>query len=158
MASIVHSKNILIEFTQTTNIPGWLKELCYRTVCEGHLSKNSLKEVCDIFISDGDAVTQEPQGIGTEQLSLSKLVHTAGVNALGGNSEIGFCPEGITLLYGSNGSGKSGYFRILNHISGGFIAEPLHPNINEQNPKAMAVSLEYTVNGSGIQIYKWNCK
>lgn len=158
MASIVHSKNILIEFTRTTNIPGWLKELCYRTVCEGCLSKNSLKEVCDIFISDGDAVTQEPQGIGTEQLSLSKLVHTAGVNALGGNSEIGFCPEGITLLYGSNGSGKSGYFRILNHISGGFIAEPLHPNINEQNPNAMAVSLEYTVNGSGIQTYEWNCK
>lgn len=95
MASIVHSKNILIEFTRTTNIPGWLKELCYRTVCEGCLSKNSLKEVCDIFISDGDAVTQEPQGIETEQLSLSKLVHTAGVNALGGNSEIVFVQKGL---------------------------------------------------------------
>lgn len=46
MANIVHSKNILIEFTRTTNIPGWLKELCYRTIDEGNLSKKSLKEVC----------------------------------------------------------------------------------------------------------------
>lgn len=46
MANIVHSKNILIEFTRTTNIPGWLKELCYRTIDEGYLSKKSLKEVC----------------------------------------------------------------------------------------------------------------
>lgn len=38
MANIVHSKNILIEFTRTTNIPGWLKELCYRTIDEGYLS------------------------------------------------------------------------------------------------------------------------
>ena len=158
MVNIVHSKNILIEFTRTTKIPGWLKELCYRTVNEGHLSKNSLKDVCDIFVSEGDAITQEPQGIGTEQLNLSKLVHTAGVNALSENSEIVFCQEGVTLLCGSNGSGKSGYFRILNHISGGFIAEPLLPNIHEQNPKAMEVSLEYTVNGSGIQSYDWSCE
>lgn len=157
MADIVHSKNILIEFTRTTNIPGWLKELCYRTIDEGYLSKKSLKEVCDIFISDGEAVMQEPQGIGTEQLILSKLIHTAGVNALVENSEIVFCPEGITLLCGSNGSGKSGYFRILNHIGGGFIEEPLYPNINEQNPKAMEVSLEYTVNGSGMQSYDCSC-
>lgn len=157
MANIVHSKNILIEFTRTTNIPGWLKELCYRTIDEGYLSKKSLKEVCDIFISDGAAVMQEPQGIGTEQLILAKLIHTAGVNALVENSEIVFCPEGITLLCGSNGSGKSGYFRILNHIGGGFIEEPLYPNINEQNPKAMEVSLEYTVNGSGIQSYDCSC-
>lgn len=158
MLNTVHSKNILIEFTRTINIPGWLKELCYRTVCEGYLSKNSLKEVCDIFYSDGEAVTQEPQGIGTEQLCLCKLCHTSGVNALGENSEISFCPEGVTLLYGSNGSGKSGYFRIFNHVGGGFIAEPLHPNINEQSPKTMEASLEYTVNGSGIQSYEWNCK
>lgn len=158
MANIVHSKNILIEFTRTTNIPGWLKELCYRTIDEGYLSKKSLKEVCDIFISDGEAVMQEPQGIGTEQLILSKLIHTAGVNALVENSEIVFCQEGITLLCGSNESGKSGYFRILNHIGGGFIEEPLHPNINEQNTKSMEVSLVYTVNDSGLLSYEWNCK
>lgn len=158
MANIVYSRNILIEFTRAGHIPGWLKELCYRTVSEGYLSKNSLKGVCDIFISDDDAVMEEPQDIGTEQLSLGKLTHTAGVNALGEDSKIVFCPEGITLLCGSNASGKSGYFRILNYIAGGFITEPLHPNIYEQNPKAMEVSLEYTVNGSEIQSYDWSCE
>lgn len=76
MSNIVHSKNILIEFTRTTNIPGWLKELCYRTIDEKYLSKKSLKEVCDIFISGREAIMQEPHGIGTEQLILSKLIHT----------------------------------------------------------------------------------
>lgn len=35
----------------------------------------------------------------------------------------------MTLIYGTNGSGKSSYFRILNEVSGGNQPTPITPNI-----------------------------
>lgn len=51
-------------------------------------------------------------------ISISKLEHISGVNALARNQLMKFCPE-VNIVYGLNGTGKSSYFRILNEVVGG---------------------------------------
>lgn len=50
-----------------------------------------------------------------EDLFLSKLENVEGVNALAENQTIEFNPN-LTIIYGANGSGKSGYVRLLKKV------------------------------------------
>ncbi len=43
------------------------------------------------------------------------MTEIAGVNALVGDQELSFGAEDMTIIYGDNGSGKSGYCRVLKY-------------------------------------------
>ena len=47
-----------------------------------------------------------------ENLSFDSLTNVKGVNALAENQTIELSPK-LTIIYGANGSGKSGYVRLL---------------------------------------------
>ncbi len=44
---------------------------------------------------------------------LRGIANIAGVNRLVANASLDFCPKALTVVYGRNGSGKSGFVRIL---------------------------------------------
>ncbi len=44
---------------------------------------------------------------------LKGIANIAGVNRLVANASLDFCPKALTVVYGRNGSGKSGFVRIL---------------------------------------------
>ena len=44
---------------------------------------------------------------------LKGISNIAGVNRLVANASLAFCPKALTIVYGRNGSGKSGFVRIL---------------------------------------------
>lgn len=48
-----------------------------------------------------------------EAVNISKLSNIAHVNNLAADQALGFSDKGVTVIYGGNGSGKSGYTRIL---------------------------------------------
>ena len=59
-----------------------------------------------------DAVCAAPTA--EAPVSLVNLRHETGVNALAPGQELDFGgPTGLTVIYGDNGSGKSGYSKIL---------------------------------------------
>lgn len=64
-----------------------------------------------------------------EDLRLIKLSNVDGVNALTPGSEIEFC-KNLTILYGENGAGKTGYARILKRLGALRDAEEIVPNIH----------------------------
>jgi len=49
---------------------------------------------------------------GTESILLESITHNGNVNALAPGQKIGFGPN-LTVVYGENGAGKSGYSKIL---------------------------------------------
>lgn len=51
-----------------------------------------------------------------ESIVLSKIKNNENINALKDNSEITFSSNGLTAIYGDNGSGKSSYVSILKNI------------------------------------------
>ena len=52
-------------------------------------------------------------GANRTPVTLKKISNVQNVNRLAANAELEFCPNALTVVYGRNGSGKSGFVRIL---------------------------------------------
>lgn len=70
---------------------------------------------------------------GAPATGMPTLLHSireiSNVNALRQEQELTFESTGLTVVYGDNGSGKSGYARIIKSAVGARHAEPVHPNV-----------------------------
>lgn len=72
-----------------------------------------------MFLSgDKTAPSQEAKSIApkpdaAEQVSLRALTEVVGVNALISGQTLEFGSTGLTIVYGDNASGKSGYARLI---------------------------------------------
>lgn len=67
-----------------------------------------------------------------ESFSLLRLSDVAGVNALAQDQTIGFDPR-LTVLFGQNGSGKTGYARIIKRAAGARRHEPILSDISSES-------------------------
>ena len=92
--------------------------------------------------------------VHVELLAIKDL---ANVNAIAKNQRLQFGPKGLTVIYGDNGSGKSGYSRVLKKACRARDqSEQILPNANTPPGKAgpAAASFEVTVNGAPKEL-KW---
>lgn len=69
------------------------------------------------------------------------------MNALAPKKPLDFGRSNITIVYGNNGSGKSGYVRLLKHICGAREAGTLHPNVYNSCVVSQKASIFYEKNG-----------
>lgn len=112
-------------------------------------------------LTEGDPVNVPQLSAGSANagkrlpLSLVTLRHVENVNALAPNQEIEFNPR-LTLLFGENASGKTGYVRILKRAAAVRTAEAILPNIREPKkvgpPKA---TISFSLAGSE-QSLEWS--
>jgi hypothetical protein len=78
-----------------------------------------------------------------EALVLTKLSDVIGVNAIVPGSAIEF-NDGLTILFGENGTGKTGYARILKRMANSRKAEDILSDINDPHaPASPSASLNY---------------
>ena len=68
-----------------------------------------------------------------EALVLRGLREIQGVNALAAGCSVDF-DDGLTILFGQNGSGKTGYARVIKRIAAVRTAGPILPNAHEIEP------------------------
>ena len=71
------------------------------------------------------------QATPNETISLLGIQDVQGVNALAPNTSLTFAPDGINLIYGDNGAGKSSYARILKNICSCVAPSHIRPNAFE---------------------------
>ena len=93
------------------------------------------------FFSEADIpISKESEA----KVSIKRLTHNKGVNALLENQALEFEPTGLNVVYGPNGSGKSGYCRVLKKLlrSRGLKTD-IHPNAFAENPEPVSVEIEY---------------
>ena len=101
--------------------PNWQRDALRRLIISGELSdedKNELYALCLDEQSAFDPLSPDhvaPEGDASVAVSLKRIHEPSGVNALAGDQSLEFEKTGLTLVYGDNGSGKSGYCRILKH-------------------------------------------
>jgi len=69
------------------------------------------------------------KSVGLGGFVLKSLQHESGVNALVRGATIPFHPK-LTVVYGKNGSGKSGFVRILKRVAGSRTQEEVWQNIH----------------------------
>jgi energy-coupling factor transporter ATP-binding protein EcfA2 len=106
-----------------------------------------------------DTVPLEKQHLSSQaangKVSLVSLFHHRGVNALAENQTLRF-GTGLTVVYGDNGAGKTGYIRILKHACHARGSEKILGNVvNGATPPAPAVTIKYKV-GAEADIREWH--
>jgi ABC-type transport system involved in cytochrome c biogenesis ATPase subunit len=138
----------------------WVRQLVSEVLsARDECSEDVLDAVFEQFLiekglADGDPVKvpelelkEEAAGAAVE-FSLTKLSGVEGVNALAGKQEIAFNP-GLTILFGENAAGKTGYTRILKQLAAVRTAEPILPNVHDPSaPQAQKATVEYSLGGT----------
>lgn len=91
----------------------------------------------------------ENSGNYKTDLILTKLENVEGVNALTENQTIEFSPN-LTIVYGANGSGKSGYIRLLKNVFYSKSPEEILQNIHLDSGH-QAVNAKFTFKSNNIE-------
>lgn len=86
-------------------------------------------------------------------LTLTKLSEVHGVNALVAG-EVIEPHEGLTILYGENGTGKTGYSRIFKALANSRTADTILGNIETNTPENQSAKLEFKL-GDAAQALTW---
>ncbi|MFV1630807.1 AAA family ATPase [Phaeobacter sp. JH20_18] len=100
--------------------PVWQREALRRLISgtEPLSDKDILEltELCKNTKLENDPLASQhitAQKSGAPTVALKALRNVQNVNALAENQSLTFIPKGVTIIYGDNGAGKSGYVRIL---------------------------------------------
>lgn len=154
-----HAKDYLLEYA--TGKSDWLKYLIQEAIdTNGAITEERLSAIFENLKNNSPIPSQTnqivSQTVTNDKVLFKTLKHISGVNALSENQTIKFSPD-VTVLYGLNGSGKSGYFRILNEICGGNQKKEILPNIyaDDANKKDISVQLEYS-KGTNTNTLTWD--
>lgn len=111
--------------TWSASAPAWLRDALRRIVTSAELTETDiaeLAELCKVPHGLNGGQTKAPEPLSAEHLptpsdvgdvALLTLTHVADVNALAPGETLTFARYGLTIVYGDNGAGKSGYARIL---------------------------------------------
>jgi len=106
--------------TWSRNIPVWQKDALRRLISSSELLSNKdiieLTELCKNSKLQNDPLASKhvtAQNSDAPTVRLKALRNVQNVNALADKQSLSFEPKGVTLIYGDNGAGKSGYARIL---------------------------------------------
>jgi len=98
------------------------------------------------------AATDEERG---EKLVIRSLCDVANVNRLAPSQNITFSPR-MTVLFGENATGKSGYVRILKRLAAVRSAEEILPDIGATSkPGTPSAKIEYAL-GEKQATYEWS--
>ena len=96
-----------------------------------------------------------PNAAVGSQVQLIQLTHHTGVNALAPDQTIEFGPN-LTIIYGDNGAGKSGYVRILKRACRARDAEPILGNVTSSAPPPHPSALiRYSSGQKGVD-FSWH--
>lgn len=86
-------------------------------------------------------------GISSREVVLKSVTATSGINAIPQGSKIDFAVEGLTVVYGNNGSGKSGYSRIIRNMGASRTgSKKILSNVYTEN-ETPTVSVQVLVDG-----------
>lgn len=143
----------------------WVRQLTAETILSRQApSEGLLDDVYGTFLGEkglGEAGPEIPtlelsatESSEEEILELVSLSGVEGVNALATDQQLDFDPE-LTILFGQNGSGKTGYARILKRISAVRATEDILPNAHvvqlDSSPRPSA-QIAYRLSGSDLSI------
>ena len=135
--------------------PAWQREALRRLVLNGELADEDISALAEICKSSHGLAEQRdimplakehvPDQTTGAPVSLVSIFHHRGVNALAENQTLKFGP-GLTVVYGDNGAGKTGYIRILKSACRARGPEKILGNVvSGTTPLAPVVAIKYKV-------------
>lgn len=145
--------------------PAWQRDALRRLVTQGPLSESDLQdltEICKAAHGLAEKRSSEPlekkhipvRDAALNVVTLASITHHAGVNALAPEQMIGFGP-GLTIVYGGNAAGKSGYTRVLKRACRARGAEEILGNVlSGSAPGRPSATIQFKV-GDREESFAW---
>ncbi len=145
----------------------WLRRAAGEFIAKaGMPSDDDIKALADHCHSEVAGQLQSPYpaiiagsismvSVGPE-LRIQKISKISGVNALGPTAELDLGQGSITVVYGSNGSGKTGYARLLKEMCGSRIREKaIQPNVFVEKHPVPSATVEFSLDGKKEAPTNW---
>lgn len=85
---------------------------------------------------------------GLTTLRLVSVSEPVGINALAPRKPLLFGTSNLAIVYGQNGSGKSGYTRLLKHLCGAPRKGILHPNVFGDTSSTRGCNVTFDLDGT----------
>ncbi|AXO89929.1 hypothetical protein DZC75_18675 [Pseudomonas parafulva] len=148
----------------------WLKDAARRLLLNERLDAQDYRDLYTLMKRDkGLEVDSELQAIplsidhipvdgdAAHSVILKSMGNMENVNKISSPNPLTFCEKGLSIIYGGNGAGKSGYARVLKHACrardrGAAILHDVTREGNSGLPQAKFIAL---VNGKDIE-FNWS--
>ena len=155
--------------TWTESLPTWQRDACRRLFQkEAELDDADYSELYNILKTENGINiddTSDPVPLTGDNLpievaygevvTLVALRNLENVNQIPSNSVLNFAEKGMTIIYGGNGSGKSGYARVMKRACRARDqSEPIHPNAHDPAAatKEPAAKFEVLISGTPKEV------
>ncbi|MFN0106867.1 MAG: AAA family ATPase [Bryobacteraceae bacterium] len=165
--------SVLQEILSWANgLPPWQSDAVARLLTRRTLTTKDVEDLYALLktahgISDPKGRTPKPLSAdeipvhsdARAHVELHAIKTMRNVNAIAENQRLEFEPSGLTVIYGDNGSGKSGYSRVLKRACRARDqAELIHPNANLPSRKTVnaEAAFEIAVNGEVREVHWTN--
>lgn len=142
--------------------PEWQRGVLVRLCRSEQFDDPAIEAIADALVSGSASTTATisasdipGSAISPEPIRLQMLRDLHGVNALAGNQCLSFAAAGLTVIYGDNASGKSGYARILSNAVAARVCADVLGNVFATGAVSdMTAIIEFTV-GGGTPAVEW---
>ncbi len=157
----------ILDWSENQNRPMWQRDALRRI-----LQKNDIeKDIEELVICLKNEVSGQPNNAAIpltkanlpanpdaeEAIRISKMNNILHVNNLATDQELTFGNEGITVIYGGNGSGKSGYTRILKNACRARHRDKILNNIyaSEYELETPSANIYYNTKSKKNELVNW---
>ena len=141
-------------------LPKWQQKLSYQILKEKSISEKILDEIYILFkmemkLEDGEMKADDIQFGAADVDKRPNVIwkgvkNLHGVNKLKSDTELSVS-EGLTVIYGGNGSGKSGYTRLLNNAFVSRGDQEILPNIFADRVEDVSANFSFCVDGEFVE-------
>lgn len=128
----------------------WVQEAARRFLQKGDLSDDDITAFVGMIknpaaTGDSSAAYPTSESLTNSTLRIQSIGEVVGIDALQPRKPLQLGEKNLTVVYGANGSGKSGYARIISKASGARHGIELKPDVFKKTPKSRRCTLKYLV-------------
>ncbi|TXL05272.1 DNA repair protein [Methylococcaceae bacterium CS2] len=143
--------------------PNWQRDALRRIIVNGQLNESDYTELVKLCKQEKSEIETELKAIPLDKIhlpanpgiddsvSLSVINDVVGVNNLASSQALYFEENGLTIIYGDNGAGKSGYGRILKKACTARHSVEIQPNIYDGLSLSQPPSANFTFTIGGVE-------
>ena len=146
--------------------PMWLQEAAKQIIEKGELTDEDCTELYEYCLNEAKRQIKKinvdmpinrllSHGKSDSVIRLKSIGNIKNINKLSPKKALDFGDSNLSIIYGLNASGKSGYVRILKHICGANPRRPLFSNVYNYPTSEKKCTIKYQ-KGNEIKKKEWN--